>query len=246
MAQQQKHPVPFLYRLVLLYIEPLCALNGAYLLLRSPSHFLNAVSPNHPLTSNTTTSATTISHESRTLLPQLGGPSSADADAGLASVRILTDMLGIMQLVMAFNLAVVLRVASSSGRRLRRNRRRQREDGDGEGEEEEEEEEEDDDDDTPRRLWRYMCAGMLLSDALHILVSVREHGGWEQSFAGHRVAQWRVHDWLNFGIMWGMAAVRVCVVLGVGMGGWKGKAPAAAKGISRSRAGPGKKGRKWS
>ena len=169
-------PVPLLYRLTLLYIEPICALNGAYLLLRSPSRFLNAVSPNHPLPSSSSSSSSNVSSfsSSASTLPSDDG--TADP---LASVRILTDMLGIMQLVFAFNLAVVLRVARRDA-----------------------------------RLWRCMCAGMLLSDALHILASVREYGGWRSSAD---VSAWRVNDWLNFGILWAMGLVRAGVVLGVGM-----------------------------
>lgn len=161
--------LPLLYRLALLYIEPICALNGAYLLLRSPSRFLNAVSPNHPLSDDNSTAISTL----------LPGSDTTATDA-LASVRILTDMLGIMHLVFAFNLAVVLRVARRDA-----------------------------------RVWRCMCAGMLLSDALHIWVSIREYGGWRSSAD---VAGWRVHDWFNFGTLWGMGLVRVGVVLGVGMG----------------------------
>ena len=168
-------PVPLLYRLALLYIEPVCALNGAFLLLRSPSRFLNAVSPNHPLSSDALNASNASSSSFATLFP--GGSITPDA---LASVRILTDMLGIMHLVLAFNQAVVLRVARRDA-----------------------------------RLWRCMSAGMLLSDALHILASVREYGGWRSSAD---VAAWRVHDWFNFGILWAMGLIRVCVVLGVGMG----------------------------
>ncbi|VUC21509.1 unnamed protein product, partial [Clonostachys rosea] len=37
--------IPWIYRLPLLYIEPICALNGAYLLYLKPRSFLEAVSP---------------------------------------------------------------------------------------------------------------------------------------------------------------------------------------------------------
>jgi hypothetical protein len=62
-------------------------------------------------------------------------------------------------------------------------------------------------------VWRTMCAGMLLSDVLHIVVSVREYG-WEGSLG---LAAWRVSDWLNFGTLWAMALVRVGIVLGWGL-----------------------------
>ncbi|KAF7550919.1 hypothetical protein G7046_g7866 [Stylonectria norvegica] len=74
------HPIPLSYRLPLLYIEPLLALNGAAILLLSPTTFLT------------------------TMTPHAASPAGA-----LRSVRILTDQLAILQLVFAFNLAVVLR-----------------------------------------------------------------------------------------------------------------------------------------
>ncbi|KAL6849829.1 hypothetical protein ACO1O0_009374 [Amphichorda felina] len=193
-------PVPLLYRLTLLYIEPICALNGAYLLLRSPSRFLNAVSPNHPLPSSSPSSScsnvSSFSSSASTLPSDDGTTTSSSATADpLASVRILTDMLGIMQLVFAFNLAVVLRVARRDA-----------------------------------RLWRCMCAGMLLSDALHILASVREYGGWRSSAD---VSAWRVDDWLNFGILWAMGLVRAGVVLGVGMRNGTAATGAVATDVTR-------------
>lgn len=151
MADPAPTTIPLYYRLPMLYIEPICALNGAYLLLSSPSHFLTAVSPHFPVPPPTST---------------------------LESFRIITDMLGIMHLVFAFNLAVVLRVVGGQV-----------------------------------DVWRTMCAGMLLSDVLHIVVSVREYGV-EGSLA---VWGWRVNDWLNFGLLWGMGLVRVGIVLGWGL-----------------------------
>lgn len=156
-TMSSQHPIPLYYRLPMLYIEPLCALNGAYLLLSSPSRFLNAVSPHFP---------------------------EAPPPATLESFRIITDMLGIMHLVFAFNLAVVLRVVGAQ-----------------------------------TDVWRTMCAGMLMSDVLHIVVSVREYG-LEGSL---NVGGWRVSDWLNWGTLWGMGLVRVGIVLGWGMPKGKGK-----------------------
>lgn len=65
-----------------------------------------------------------------------------------------------------------------------------------------------------RKIWRIMCTGMLLSDFLHLATTVREFG-WEASFDP---SGWRVDDWFNFGILWGMALIRLGVVLGVGLG----------------------------
>jgi hypothetical protein len=149
--QHQHQQIPLYYTIPLLYIEPLCALNGAYLLAASPSAFLDAVSPHH---------------------------AAPPPDDSLRSFRIVTDMLAIMQLVFAFNLAVVLRAAAGHP-----------------------------------RVWRVVCAGMLLSDVLHIAVSVREFG-LEGSLA---VWAWRVSDWLNFGMLWGIGLLRVGIVMGWGM-----------------------------
>jgi hypothetical protein len=67
------------------------------MLLSCPNAFLNSVSPNHD--------------------PSLYEAASSPASRALEHVRIVTDMLGIMHLVFAFNLAVVLR-AIGNDRRL--------------------------------------------------------------------------------------------------------------------------------
>ncbi|KAI6782901.1 uncharacterized protein J7T54_002060 [Emericellopsis cladophorae] len=176
----EKHPIPLFYRIVLLYIEPLFALNGAFLCLASPSHFLDAVSPHHPVANTASIVAlaapSSLSHSSSS------SSSSSNGDDTLRNVRILTDMLGIMQLVFAFNLAVTLRVAG-----------------------------------TQTKIWRVMCAGMLLSDLLHIAVSVREYGAGGVGGQGVGVGAWRLTDWINFGILVGMGVVRLGAVLGIGI-----------------------------
>lgn len=154
---KEPHPIPFHYRLTLLYLEPLFALNGAYLLLSSPLSFLAAVS--------TSPSASLSS-------------SSSSQQHLLSDVRIITDQLGILHLVFAFNLAVVLR----STRDL--------------------------------RTWRLMCAGMLLSDVLHILAQARELG-WDRCW---EPAGWRASDWANLGVLWWMGLTRLGVVAGWGIG----------------------------
>jgi len=169
----EKHPIPLFYRIVLLYIEPLFALNGAFLCLASPSHFLDAVSPHHPVANGSSIIA---------LAPPAPSHSTSNGDDTLRNVRILTDMLGIMQLVFAFNLAVTLRVAG-----------------------------------TQTKIWRVMCAGMLLSDLLHIAVSVREYGAGGVGGQGVGVGAWRLTDWINFGILIGMGVVRMGAVLGIGI-----------------------------
>lgn len=103
-SSDQTAPIPLYYRLPLLYIEPICALGGAFMLLSSPKLFLNAVSPNHaPSLYEGGDNLTSLPHGDGVTTP------ATAASQALDSVRILTDMLGIMHLVFAFNLAVVLR-----------------------------------------------------------------------------------------------------------------------------------------
>lgn len=92
-------------------------------------------------------------------------------------MRVLTDQLAIMQVVFAFNLAIVLRITRD------------------------------------RAVWRTLCAGMLLSDALHIAASVRELA--REGTLGPGL--WRPADWFNFAILGGVGLVRLAVVLGVGL-----------------------------
>lgn len=182
-------PVPFIYRLLMFYFEPACALNGAYLLLSDPSQFLDAVSPRNPLVAASTataaaghnaTAAAAMAHAAASSSSE-GAASVAAAVSSWPAIRILTDHLAIFHICFVFNLVVVL------GMRTR-----------------------------DHGLWRLLCGGMLLSDALHIAASVREFGGPAASCA---LDTWRMHDWLNFGLLGFMAAVRICVVLGLGMGG---------------------------
>lgn len=66
-----------------------------------------------------------------------------------------------------------------------------------------------------RDVFRVLCGGMLVSDGLHIAASMREYG----LEAMLDVEGWRGHDWVNWGTLFGMLAVRICVVLGIGLGG---------------------------
>lgn len=93
------HPIPFGYRLILLYIEPLLALNGACMLLFSPTSFLASMTPRYD--PNATVNASGILYSSL--------PETVSAVDALAAVRVLTDQLAIMQIVFAFNLGVALR-----------------------------------------------------------------------------------------------------------------------------------------
>lgn len=57
--------------------------------------------------------------------------------------------------------------------------------------------------------------GMLICDVLHVAASARELG-WEVMVAPRE--KWRMEEWVNFGILGWMALVRLCVMLGIGMG----------------------------
>jgi hypothetical protein len=172
--------IPWLYRLPLLYIEPLCALNGAYLLYLKPRNFLEVVTPYHEKHFPTAVSSSSVvANASKILKAATSSSKAAPPVPTLSSVRVLTDMLAGMNLLFAFNLAVTLRVAGND-----------------------------------HRLWRCICSGMLLSDAMHVYATVREFG-WPAVLDYN---SWRTIDWLNFGIMGCMTVVRLGVVAGIGLG----------------------------
>lgn len=166
----EHHPIPFAYRLPLLYIEPLLALNGAAMLLFSPTTFLSTMTPRHD-------SSPASASASAALFSSLSSSASSAVDA-LSAVRVLTDQLAIMQVVFAFNLGIVLRATRD------------------------------------RTVWRLLCAGMLLSDALHVAASMRELA--REGTLGPSC--WRPADCVNFAILGGVGLVRLAVVLGIGMG----------------------------
>lgn len=170
-----QHPVPLAYRIPLLYIEPLLALNGAAMLLISPTSFLTSMTPRYDGNSTAAVLATSL-------------PSVTASDA-LSAVRVLTDQLAIMQIVFAFNLGVALRLTRDLA------------------------------------VWRTLCAGMLMSDVLHIAASVRELRREDALDP----AVWRASDWFNFAILGGVGLVRLAVVLGIGLGRGSGEAVARRK-----------------
>ena len=86
--RRRRHPVPLWYRIPLLTIEPLFALNGSCMLLFQPHSFLAVMSP---LWS--------------------AGAGAAPDPASLAPVRVLTDQLAAMQFLFAFTQAFILRAA---------------------------------------------------------------------------------------------------------------------------------------
>ncbi len=69
---------------------------------------------------------------------------------------------------------------------------------------------------TDTRLWRLLCAGMLLSDAAYAHGTAQAVGGWA---AWADLAQWTADDWLVFWTTAPMLAARVALVAGVGLGG---------------------------
>ena len=86
------------------------------MLLSCPKAFLNAVSPNHAPSLYEAAGVNTTGANIQipaTLSSSSSISSSSSASQALDSVRILTDMLGIMHLVFAFNLAVVLRAVGN-------------------------------------------------------------------------------------------------------------------------------------
>ncbi|KAL2212222.1 hypothetical protein CC79DRAFT_1364503 [Sarocladium strictum] len=148
--------IPFFYRLSLLHIEPIFALGGALILHFDPAAFLTTMTP-----------------------------SPTPDPSAFRSFRVLTDQLAAMQVLLAFNLGVLLRFAANMEDKRMGN-----------------------------KLWRLCCGGALVCDGLHIAASVRELG-WE--VASSPGTMWRAEDWVNFGILGWMTAVRVAVFLGIGM-----------------------------
>jgi len=64
------------------------------------------------------------------------------------------------------------------------------------------------------RLWRLLCAGMLLSDAAYCHSAAQAVGGWA---AWAHLAAWTSEDHLVFWTTAPMVLVRILVVLGVGV-----------------------------
>ncbi|KAG6009437.1 hypothetical protein E4U21_002352 [Claviceps maximensis] len=64
-----------------------------------------------------------------------------------------------------------------------------------------------------QRLWRLLCAGMLLSDGGYCHAAAQAVGGWS---VWARVGEWTVEDHLAFWLTAPMVIVRVLVVLRVG------------------------------
>lgn len=156
--QQQRHPIPLAYRIVLCAVEPLLALSGSLLLVASPSTYLDFVSSPRP---------------------RVEPPAAAAASA---DTRILADQLAALMVVGAVLLAVLLPRSRDVA------------------------------------TWRSVCGAMLFSDALHVAANVRDRR--------HGAAAWSAENWANVLLLVGMAAVRLAVVAGVGIGNKPGEAEA--------------------
>lgn len=64
------------------------------------------------------------------------------------------------------------------------------------------------------RLWRFLCAGMLLSDLTWCLSAAEAVGGWP---AWADLGAWTTQDHLIFWTSAPIALIRILIVLGVGM-----------------------------
>ncbi|KAK4110253.1 hypothetical protein N656DRAFT_800154 [Canariomyces notabilis] len=64
------------------------------------------------------------------------------------------------------------------------------------------------------RVWRLLCAAMLVSDVVYHVSSVQAVGGWEKFVA---FGEWDVFEWAVFASAVLPMLVRVLVVLGVGV-----------------------------
>lgn len=144
--------LPLAYRLTLLLLEPLSALNGAIMTFRTPADFIAK-----------------ITHDSSLYSP---------------ANQFLYTQLGGAWLMFAFNEAVVMSLVDDL------------------------------------RVWRLLCAGMLVSDAVYHVSSVQAVGGWDVFV---QFGRWNAFDWAVFAsAVWPML-VRMLVVAGVGVKKGKGK-----------------------
>jgi hypothetical protein len=101
------------------------------------------------------------------------------------SNKVIYDQLAATYTAMAWNAAVVLRLAGKAR-----------------------------DDARTMRVWRGVLIGLLVCDVMHL------YGSW-QALGGEvfwMPARWRGEDWGNLGFLWGMAAVRLAFLLGIGLG----------------------------
>ncbi|KAJ4327427.1 hypothetical protein N0V84_002199 [Fusarium piperis] len=69
------------------------------------------------------------------------------------------------------------------------------------------------------RVWKGVFTGIFICDILHLHASWASLGA--EVFWNPRA--WRVEDWANLGALWGLGAVRVAFLAGVGLGQANGR-----------------------
>lgn len=148
--------IPALYRLFLLYVEPVLAVQGAVMCARSPLWYLSVMTP----------------HANRSHYHPI--------------LQVVFDQLAATYLLFAFNQAVVLRVAEGN-----------------------------------LRVWKAMVFGMLVCDVIH-MYATKNALGWDLQLDP---AGWRFYDWFNLAVLYGMGAMRIAFLAGIGVkeGGNKGQ-----------------------
>ncbi|TQV99400.1 hypothetical protein V2A60_004878 [Cordyceps javanica] len=138
--------VPFIFRFVLTVLEPLAALNGAWMCLRKPGDYLTIMTRGaFPFTESETFMYTTV-----------GGS----------------------WIYFAFIEAVVMRLFDDV------------------------------------RLWRYLCAGILINDLAYCHAIAQAVGGWN---IWMDVSNWTKDDHMVFWSTWPLIIIRGLIVLGVGL-----------------------------
>lgn len=140
--------IPTIYRILLLYVEPALAVQGAVMCAWSPLWYLSVMTPH------------------------------ATDDLYHPTLQVIFNQLSATYLLFAFNQAVVLRVADGN-----------------------------------LPVWKAMITGMLVCDLIHIHAT-KDALGWETQLDPTR---WRFDDWFNLVVLFGMSALRIAFLLGVGV-----------------------------
>lgn len=138
--------IPYLNRFLLLYMEPIFALNGAILVYINPSKYVSTM---------TRDSIRSLDHSTNFIYTELAGA----------------------WLHTAFTEAVVLRLVDDL------------------------------------RVWRLLCAGMLLSDIAYCHSCAQAVGGWNVWLD---IAKWTAEDWIVTLTTWPFVLARCAIVLGIG------------------------------
>lgn len=64
------------------------------------------------------------------------------------------------------------------------------------------------------RVWRFVCAGILCSDALYSHSIAQAVGGWSEWL---KIGHWTSEDWVVTATTFPFVLIRVAIVLGIGM-----------------------------